>query len=350
MSRVLLAVWVLRLKNNLLPYLTKLVKKLGPRIGARVIVEPKWGRVAQIVYKNGVVRSLSRYSLDLNNIASADVAKDKDFSKFFIKKWGYPVAEGQAIFRKDWAKTVGEKHSESFAKSYARKLGYPVIIKPNSQSQGAEVNLVFNAKELSQALARIFKIEQVALVEKYLPGKDYRVVVLDSKIISAYQRIPLHVVGDGRQSVLSLLEIKQKKFNKDGRDTRIDFSNPTMRRKIERGGYTLRAVLPKGKKVFLLDNANLSTGGDALDVTRRIHPSFQKIAIEVTRKMGLRMAGVDIMLTVGDITQDSKETIYYIIEINAAPGLDHYVTTGEKQRKIVEAMYLKILKALGKRD
>ena len=109
-------------------------------------------------------------------------------------------------------------------------------------------------------------------------------------------------------------------------------------------------MLPKGHQVFLLDNANLSTGGDAIDVTKTIHPSFKKIAINLTRDMGLRIAGVDIMVTKGDITQDIKNCEYYIIEINAAPGLDHYVTTGKAQKKIVEDMYLKVLKALGKKD
>ena len=66
--------------------------------------------------------------------------------------------------------------------------------------------------------------------------------------------------------------------------------------------------------------------------------------------MGLRIAGVDIMVRDGDISQDAKKCLYYIIEINSAPGLDHYVTTGKAQKKTVEAMYLKVLKVLGKKD
>ena len=102
--------------------------------------------------------------------------------------------------------------------------------------------------------------------------------------------------------------------------------------------------------IYLLDNANLSTGGDSIDVTKKIHPSFCKIASKLTRDMGLRMAGVDIMVREWDIAKPAKKDNYYIIEINAAPGLDHYVTTGSAQRKIVETMYLKILKTLGKKD
>jgi D-alanine-D-alanine ligase-like ATP-grasp enzyme len=340
----------LKSKKKNLPYLTKLVQKLAPKIGARVIVEPEWGIVSQIIYKNGVVRSLRIYSLDLNNIASADIARDKDFAKFFMQKKGYPVAEGQTFFEENWAKTINSNRSIFSALKYAEKLNFPVIAKPNSKSQGSGVSLTKNKKELRLALLEIFKIDKVALVERYLPGKDYRIVVLDEEIISAYERIPLSITGDGKKSILSLLRKKQKKFIAQSRDTKINFADLRIKMKLRRQGFSLKSILPKGEQVFLLDNANLSTGGEAVDVTKKIHSGFKKIVAKLTRDMGLRMSGVDIMITKGDIAQNPKNCSYYIIEINATPGLDHYVTTGKAQRKAVEAMYLKILRALGKKD
>jgi D-alanine-D-alanine ligase-like ATP-grasp enzyme len=334
----------------MLPYLTNLIKRLAPKVGARVVVESEWGIAAQIIYKNGVVRSLRMYSLDLNHIASSDIARDKDFAKFFMEKRRYPVAQGETIFTDDWARIVKSNRTITHGVKYAKKLGYPVIVKPNSKSQGVDVVLVWNKNELVKALKKVFKSDRVAIIEKYLPGRDYRVVVLDGEVISAYERIALSVTGDGKHSILALLKQKQKVFEKGERDTRINFKDVRMKMKIVRQGLTIKSILPKGKKVFLLDNANLSTGGDSLDVTKSIHSGFKKIAVNLTRDMGLRIAGVDIMVTKGDITQDPKKTQYYIIEINAAPGLDHYVTTGFAQRKIVENMYLKILKALGKKD
>ena len=334
----------------MLPYLTKLIKKLAPKAGAHVVIEPEWGIAAQIIYKNGVVRSLRMYSLDLNNIASADIARDKDYAKFFMKKWGYPVAEGQTIFEKNWAKVVQSNRTISFAVKYAKKLRYPLIVKPNSKSQGSDVFLVHSDKELTTALNKIFKGDRIAILERYLPGHDYRVVVLDGEIISAYERIPLSVVGDGKSSILALLKQKNKDFIVSGRDTRINFDDKRISAKLKKAGYDFSSILSKDEKIHLLDNANLSTGGDSLDVTNTIHKSFKKIAINLTRDMGLRIAGVDIMVTRGDITKNPKNCKYYIIEINAAPGLDHYVTTGKAQKKIVEDMYLKVLKALGKRD
>ena len=335
---------------NKLPYLTNLIMKLAPKVGARVIVEPEWGVAAQIIYRNGLVRSLRFYSLDLNHIASADIAKDKDYAKFFMKKKGYSVIPGETVFKDSWAKTVKSNRTISYGKKYAKKLGYPVIVKPNSQSQGSGVCVAWNEKDLREALLEIFKNDKIAVIEQYLPGLDYRIVVLDKKIISAYERIPLSVTGNGQQSILLLLKQKQKDFILNERDTKINFKDKRIKLKLKHAGYTLNTILPKNKKIYLLDNANLSTGGDAVDVTNVIHPGFKKIAINVSKDMGLRISGVDIMLTKGDITKNPKSCRYYIIEINAAPGLDHYVTTGRKQRKIVETMYLKVLKALGKKD
>ncbi|MDR3519716.1 MAG: cyanophycin synthetase [Candidatus Pacebacteria bacterium] len=342
------------MKNDInkkpLPYLTGLVQKFASKIGARVVVEPEWGFVAQIIYKNGVVRSIRYLSLDLNHIAASDIAKDKDYAKFFMQKRGYPVAEGKTVFKDSWANSIKSTRKIAYGVSYAKKLGYPVITKPNSQSQGSGVSVVWNEKELISSLKKIFKIDKVAIVERYLPGHDYRIVVLDKEIISAYERIPLSVTGDGKNSVLSLLKEKQKQFLTQGRDTKINFADLRMKLKLQRKGYSFRDIIPKGRQVFLLDNANLSTGGDSIDVTKNIHPNFAKISKELTKSMGLRMAGVDIMVTKGNITQNPKDCSYYIIEINAAPGLDHYVTTGKAQKRKVEAMYLKVLKALGKKD
>jgi D-alanine-D-alanine ligase-like ATP-grasp enzyme len=353
----LLGLWALKLKakilkskNLSLPYLTKLVTKLAPKVGARVVTEPEWGVVSQVIYRNGVVRSIRSYSLDLNHIASADIAKDKDYAQFFMQKRGYPVAEGRTVFSNNWARAIKSNNKIPLGIKYAKRLGYPVIVKPNSKSQGVDVSVAWNKTELVASLRKIFKEDKIAIIERYLPGHDYRIVVLDGEIISAYERIPLYVVGDGKNSILSLLKQKQNLFIKSGRDTKINYRDKRIKNKLKKQDLDFKSVLKKDQQVFLLDNANSSTGGDSIDVTDIIHPEFKKIAVNLTRDMGLRISGVDIMVTKGDITKGLKYCNYYIIEINAAPGLDHYVTTGIKQKKIVEAMYLKILKALGKKD
>nr|AIA17173.1 RimK-like ATP-grasp domain protein [uncultured bacterium] len=198
-------------------------------------------------------------------------------------------------------------------------------------------------KQLKAALKEIFLDDRVVLVQDLVPGKDYRIVVLDNQIISVYQRIPLNVVGDGRSSIKQLLAKKQKGFIASSRDTRINLDDPRIKNKLRHQGRSLVTVLARGEQIFLLDNANLSSGGDAVDVTDKIHQDFKKMAITLTKDMGLRLCGVDIMVD-GSIDKPAKK--YWVLEVNAAPGLDHYVQTGKSQRKIVEDMYLKVLKAL----
>ncbi len=319
-----------------------LLKKLGREIGARVLIEPTWGIVGQITFKNGR-RSYYRYNtLDLNPVGAADVAKDKDYASFFMKTMGYPVPIGKAFASPDWASAIGAKNDTSAALKYGARLGYPLVVKPNSGSQGFGVAVVHNERELIRALAYVFRGDKMALIQKPVRGHDYRIVVLDGAVISAYERVPLNVIGDGSSSIETLLKRKQKQFVKDNRDTWIQFGDPRIRAKLKVQGLKLSSVPPAGITIYLLDNANLSTGGDAVDVTDSIHPSFAQIAANLTRDMGLRLCGVDIMTD--DIAKPAKK--YCVLEINAAPGLDHYVKTGAKQKRIVENLYRAVLKAL----
>ncbi len=323
--------------------LPKLLKKIAPKIGAKVFVEPKWGVAGQITFKNGRKRYFRYNTLDLNPVGASDIAKDKDYATLFMKRMGYRTVQGSAFYSNDWCKAIGSKRNIHAAYAYACKLGLPVIVKPNEGSHGSSVFLVVSKQEFMRAMQNIFKEDRVALVQRVVRGKDYRIVVLDNAVISAYERIPLSVVGDGFSSIKELLKKKQKRFRAGGRDTRIRLDDIRIAHKLGVQRLALRSVPERGKRVYLLDNANLSSGGDAVDVTKSIHPEFKKIAIKLTRDMGLRLSGVDIMVA-GDIRSAPKK--YWILEINAAPGLDHYVQTGLAQQKIVENLYLKVLKSL----
>ncbi len=325
--------------------LGRLLQKLGRKMGATVVIEPEWGVVGQITFKSGK-RSYFRYNtLDLNPVGAADVAKDKDYAAFFMRKLGYPAIAGKTFFRADWAKTLRSKRNINAAYRYAVKLGFPVVVKPNSGSQGTAVAVVHNKKDFYRAMRAVFKSDKVALVQRKVSGKDYRIVVLDDKIISAYERIPLNVIGDGRSTITQLLKQKARGFDISKRDTQIAFNDPRIANKLRCQGRALATIPKQGEQVFLLDNANLSTGGDAVDVTDIVHPTFKKISIRLTKEMGLRICGVDLMID-GDISQKPQK--YHVLEINAAPGLDHYVKGGKAQEKIVEDLYLQVLKSLSK--
>ncbi len=327
-----------------------LFKKLAREIGAKVVLEPTWKTVGQITFRNpstglfpGGKRRYFRYSsVDLNTLGASEISRDKDYSAFFMRKLGYPAIPGETFYSDSWAKVIGSKKTTKAALRYARKR-YPLFIKPNDGSQGRSVTKVWSDMELKKTLGAIFKSTDVALIQKPVSGRDHRIVVLDGSIISTYERIPLSVLGDGKSTIKQLLIKKQSEFERSGRDTKINLLDPRIRAKLSLQGSTLKSVPAAGERLFLLDNANLSTGGDAVDVTETMHAGFKEIAVKLTRDMGLRICGVDIMVD-GDIADPPRK--YHIIETNAAPGLDHYVRSGPAQKKIVEDLYRALLKAM----
>lgn len=333
----------MRKKKLVGPLLGQIFRKLAPKIGATVVMEPEWNVVGQIIFKNGRKRYFRGSTLDLNPVGASDIAKDKDYAAFFMMRMGYPTVPGKAFFSDAHCKAIGSRRNIDAAYLYAVRIGFPVVVKPNSGSQGAGMTKVYTKRDFYRAMRVVLARDRVALVQTPLSGKDYRIVVLDSKVISAYERTPLNVVGDGRSTIRQLLTKKQRQFAATGRDTTIRTKDERIAQNLKRQGLSMRSVIPRGRRIYLLDNANLSTGGDALDITDVIHPGFKKIAIRLTRDMGLRLCGVDLMV---DENLKEKPSAYWILEVNAAPGLDHYVKTGEAQKKIVEDMYLKVLRAM----
>jgi D-alanine-D-alanine ligase-like ATP-grasp enzyme len=323
-----------------------ILKKAARDVGVTVNLEPEWKIAGQIVTPDGRKRYFRSMSLDLNTQGAAALASDKDYATFFLRKMGHRVVDGKAFYSDEWCRQIVSDRNTHHAILYAKKIQFPVIVKPNSASQGKGVILAHTEKELRKALRHIFTFDRVALVQRHVVGRDYRIVVLDGAIISAYERIPLSVTGDGHSTITQLLQKKQRAFQNIGRDTKINAKDPRISAKISEQHLTLRTVLEKGRRIELLYNANLSTGGDAVDVTNTLHPAWKKLAAQIAQDMNLRFTGIDVMLP-GDLSESPKE--YRILEVNDSPGLDHYATIGPAQKKIVETLYRKVLRAMSKK-
>jgi D-alanine-D-alanine ligase-like ATP-grasp enzyme len=327
------------------PLLGVVLEKIAPSIGAHVSMEPEWNIVGQITFKDGRNRYFRYSSLDINSLGAALLAKDKDYANYFMDSMGYPTIPGRTFYSNDWAKALGSKENIHAAYRYAKKIGFPVIVKPNDGSQGSGVFLADNKKEFYKGLKEIFKKTQVALVQDYVKGHDYRIVVLDDEVVMAYERIPLSVIGDGRSSIKTLLKVKAAEFKGSSKDVRIVPNDPRILQKLARQELSLKSVPEEGEQIFLLDNANLSSGGEAIDVTTVVHQGFVELAIDLTKDMGLRLCGVDLLVD-GDISL--RPAKFVVLEVNASPGLDHYAKLGKTQQMLVEALYLEVLKRMEK--
>jgi D-alanine-D-alanine ligase-like ATP-grasp enzyme len=323
-------------------FVGRLFKKLAKRAGVTVHLEPRWGFVGQVVGASGKKRYFRTTNFDINTLGASEVARDKDYAQYFMNRMGYRVIEGDAFFSDRWCQAIRSRRNMRMAYRYAQKLGFPVVVKPNSKSQGLGFAKVYTKKEFEKAYRAIARIDDVILVQRFVSGKDYRIVVLDGKIISAYERTPLSVIGDGVSSIRTLLQRKQHAFTRGGRDTRVNVADPRIQLRLKHLRLSLRSVLKKGERICLMDNANLSTGGDSSDVTESMYSYFRKLAVTLTRDMGLRFCGVDIMIDGGI----EKKNPYWILEVNSAPGIDHYASSGRKQEKVVEELYLQLLKSM----
>lgn len=336
-------------KNPMLA--SDLIGEIAPSLGFTVNIEPEHGRVGQLKTPDGRVfyfrgRGVDQlYSFPLNNLGAAAIAKDKTYAAYFMGIMGYPVPEGRSFYSDRWSTITQSPADRNAALLYAHDLGFPVIVKPNRGSGGIGVQLVDNDLDFTAAVDDVFNEvhDKIALVQRFVPGDDYRFLVLDTEVIAAFRRLPLSVTGDGASSIQGLMRLKQEDFDAQKRGVKIKFDDPRISKKLRRKGLTTENVLSSGETVSLLDNANLSTGGEAIDVLSLLDDSHKEMAVKLVADMGLRLCGVD-MISSSPIDESlGKNTI---IEINSSPGLDYYVDEKKSRESSVRVLYEKLLKAL----
>ncbi|WP_341678621.1 cyanophycin synthetase [Niveibacterium sp. SC-1] len=274
-------------------------------------------------------RRIQAAEVDSTSAISESIAQDKELSKRLLAAAGVPVPHGRP------ARDVED------AWAAANEIGLPVVVKPQDGNQGKGVTVNIETREhLEIAYKAAFEISNEVLVERYLPGSDYRLLVVGDKLIAAARREPPHVLGDGTHTVRELVEI----VNRDPRRgeghatslTKIRFDDIALAR-LAAQDMTAETVPPRGQRVILRNNANLSTGGTATDVTDDVHPEVAARAIEAAKMIGLDVCGVDVVCD--SMLEPLEDQGGGIVEVNAAPGLRmHLSPSYGKGRKVGEAI------------
>jgi D-alanine-D-alanine ligase-like ATP-grasp enzyme len=265
---------------------------------------------------------------------------------------GIDCPDGEEFLLPWWAEAMSPKHNDSSdfkiktidqADEYIKcNFGYPVYCKPVSGSKGNDVFLIQSEEELIETAEQYNQKQiRVAMIEKPIIMPDYRVVVLDGELVSAYQRKPLSVIGNGFNSIRELIEQKQEEFVKQGRDTKLTSEDQRIHSFLKNKGLTLDHIVKEGSDMPLMAVSNLSAGGSSFDVTKSLHNRWSVLAHDISKGFNLRLAGIDLACT--DIT--SPNSNYSILEVNAYPGLRHYASSGAEQAKIVKDFYAKVLNA-----
>jgi cyanophycin synthetase len=320
--------------------------RLGPSTGSivdeAVARDIPWIRLGtnslvQLGYGVNQMRFQATITCKTSNIA-VDIACNKEETKRMLDMASIPVASGGIC--------VDEEDLEMVIK----KIGFPIVIKPldGNHGKGASIN-VQNLEDAKAGLTHAKNYSRRVIVEKFITGFDFRVLVIDNKLVAAALREPAHVKGDGVNTIQQLID----ETNKDPRRgyghenvlTEITVDRDTTDL-LTKKGYDLNTVPTKDEIVYLKSTANLSTGGTSVDVTDMMHPENIFLCERIARVIGLDVCGIDIMAP--NLTQPLKETGGCILEVNAAPGFRMHLAPSEGLPRNVAAPVIDMLYPPGK--
>ncbi len=272
-----------------------------------------------------------------SNIA-VDIACNKEQTKKMLNDASIPVAKGDICYdEEDLQDTIDD-------------IGYPIVIKPldGNHGKGASIN-VNNWEDAVKGLKHAKEYSRRVIVEKFITGFDFRVLVINNEVIAAAQRVPAHVIGNGKNTIQELIDITnedpRRGYGHENVLTEITIDRAT-ERLIDNAGYTLESVIPENETLYLKSTANLSTGGTSVDVTDLMHPENVFIAERISRVIGLDICGIDIMAP--NLTQSLKENGGVILEVNAAPGFRMHLAPSEGLPRNVAAPVIDMLYPPGK--
>ena len=320
--------------------------RLGPSTGSiveeAVARDIPWIRLGtnslvQLGYGVNQMRFQATITCKTSNIA-VDIACNKEETKRLLDLASIPVASGGiCVDEEDLQKVIN-------------KIGYPIVIKPldGNHGKGASIN-VKDFETAKEGLAYAKKYSRRVIVEKFITGYDFRVLIIDNKLVAAAKREPAHVKGDGKQTIQQLIDITnldpRRGYGHENVLTQIDVDRDTTDL-LNNYGYTLDTIPKIDEVVYLKSTANLSTGGTSLDVTDMIHPENIFLCERIARVIGLDVCGVDIMAE--NLTQPLKENGGCVLEVNAAPGFRMHLAPSEGLPRNVAAPVIDMLYPPGK--
>ncbi len=293
-------------------------ERLGPSTGS-IIDEAvsrgiPWIRLnkyslCQLGYGANQKRIQATVTSDTSSIG-VEIACDKEDTKHLLDQAEVPVPKGDIV------------RTENGLKEAIDYIGFPVVVKPVSGNHGRGITAnIQNWEDALIAFKAAKEVSRSVIIEKHITGLDYRLLVINYRLVAAALRTPAHVTGDGKSTIRELID----KVNADPRRgyghekvlTQIEVNEMTQNI-LQLKGITLETILPEGEILKLKDTANLSTGGTATDVTDIVHPTNVFMAERIARIIGLDICGIDVMTS--DISKPLEETDGAILEVNAGPG------------------------------
>ncbi|WP_144735090.1 cyanophycin synthetase [Extensimonas perlucida] len=311
-------------------------ERLGPSTGAIVEAAAARGIPWRRLTRGSLVqfgwgsrqRRIQAAEIDATSAVAESIGQDKDLTKRLLHAAGVPVPRGRPVESVDEAWQV------------ALEVGLPVVVKPQDGNQGKGVTVNINDRAGLEEAYRSAAEYGTVMVERYLPGHDFRLLVVGDQLVAAARRDPPQVLGDGQHTVRALVEqVNQDPRRGEGHATaltKIRLDDIALAQ-LAAQNLTPDSVPAKGQRVILRNNANLSTGGSATDVTDDVHPEVAARAVAAAQMVGLHICGVDMVAQT--VLRPLEEQSGGIVEVNAAPGLRmHLAPSYGKPRNVGQAI------------
>ncbi|XHX76404.1 MAG: cyanophycin synthetase [Stenomitos frigidus ULC029] len=278
------------------------------QLSARAMIQFGYG-----VHQRRIQATLSNRT----GILAVELASDKEGTKQILREAGVPVPRGTVI-----------SYLDELEEAIADVGGYPIVIKPLDGNHGRGITINITTWEQAEAGYDAAKeVSKDIIVERFYQGRDHRVLVINGKVVAVAERVPAHVIGDGKLTIAALIEqTNEDPLRGEGHEnvlTKLEVDRNTWQL-LEKLGYTLETVLPEGEIFYLRATANLSTGGIAVDRTDDMHPENIWLAQRVAKIIGLDIAGIDVVTP--DVSRPLREVDGVIVEVNAAPGFRMHVS------------------------
>ncbi len=301
--------------------------RLGPSTGS-IVEEAQSRRIPWIrLGKNSLVQlgygiNQQRFQATITGKTSSiavDIACNKEITKKMLQDAAIPVPAGDLVTDADGLERV------------IRKIGFPLVLKPldGNHGRGQTIN-VQDWETAKEGLVYAQTISHKVIVERYVTGFDYRVLVINHKMVAAARRVPAHIVGDGSATIQELIDLENQNprrgYGHENALTEINVDKDTLEL-LDKLEYSLETVPQKGETIYLKSTANLSTGGTSIDVTDMVHPENITMCERISKIIGLDVCGIDIMAE--NLTQPLKESGGVILEVNAAPGFRMHLAPSE---------------------
>eukprot|EP01133_Synstelium_polycarpum_P013149 gene13149-15458_t len=321
-------------------------ERLGPSTGSivdeAISRDIPWIRLnksslVQLGYGKNQVRFRATMTEKTNSIA-VDIACNKDETKRLLQDAAIPVAKGLTI-------SEAEELPEAI-----KKIGFPLVFKPLDGNHGKGATINVKTEEAAKAAFEYAKnYSRKIIIEKFISGYDFRILVIDHQMVAAALRVPAHVKGNGQYTIQQLIdrenEDPRRGYGHENVLTEIIVDRDTLDL-LAKKEYTLETVVPNGEIVYLKSTANLSTGGTSIDVTDLVHPQNIFISERISRIIGLDICGIDVMAQ--NLTQPLTENGGVILEVNAAPGFRMHLAPSEGLPRNVAAPVIDMLYPPGK--